>query len=97
MVVVTVAQDDGIEWAEANTQGIGIWAQDSFLAGVKENSPIIALDQHRQTVLREQIGSRNKVIHQHGHPQPLNHRGVTSPFRCGGSVGRFRIPPLDPR
>src|ERR1035438_4238082 len=77
MVVVTVAQDDGIEWAKANAQDIRIQTQYFSLAGVKKNSPIIGLDQYRQTVLREQVGSGNTVVRQHGDSEALDHCGTS--------------------
>ncbi len=69
MVVVAVAQHDGIGAFQGDAEHVCIHAQGRSLAGVEEEAPMLGFDPHGQAVLGEEPFLRGRVFHQDRDPE----------------------------
>jgi len=62
MVVVAVAENDGVGLAESDAQGLRIRPEDRSLPGVEKHAPRAGFDPEREAVLAEHPAQPGRIV-----------------------------------
>jgi hypothetical protein len=76
MVVMTVAQSDGLKVVQGHSQDGGIPDNEVALSGVEKDSPTVGVDAESEAVFGLQLATVNGVLHEDGHPDRVVARRV---------------------